>query len=299
MSEYLIYVSELYKHEKKLSDYCLSWAYDCLLGLRKYDVYLEKTEPKNPFCYTVNSEPNLRLNVQREIGIDADPVDVLLMAYGRKTKFISNNVALYRGKVRDIFQSYSQDRGGWFNVFKAWGCYSNACRRRLFNGVVMKNYPEMEFPIYAYYSAYQKLDVIRGLAKEAENLARKELGVPEIGEGWISETELFRKLESKFSVTTVIQHGHPIWLGRQHFDIWFPHWKIAVEYHGRQHFEAVEFFGGQESFEQTVERDLRKIEVAKNNGVHLIVVTEGYDLDSLIQEIHSISLMRKISAPNA
>ena len=45
LSEYLIYASELYKHEKKLSDYCLSWAYDCLLGLRKYDVYLARARP--------------------------------------------------------------------------------------------------------------------------------------------------------------------------------------------------------------------------------------------------------------
>ena len=125
------------------------------------------------------------------------------------------------------------------------------------------------------------------------------MGVPQIGEGWISETELFRKLEAEFSITTVIQHGQPKWLGRQHFDIWLPNWKIAVEYHGKQHFEPVEFFGGKESFEKTVERDLRKIEIAKKNGVKLIVVTADYDLDNLIQEIHAISLRRKISAPNA
>src|SRR5690625_2911440 len=28
LSEFLIYTSEIYKHEKKLSDYCLFWAYD-------------------------------------------------------------------------------------------------------------------------------------------------------------------------------------------------------------------------------------------------------------------------------
>ena len=46
LSEFLIYISELYKNEEKLSNYCLFWAYDCLLGLEKYDDYLEKTEPR-------------------------------------------------------------------------------------------------------------------------------------------------------------------------------------------------------------------------------------------------------------
>lgn len=124
------------------------------------------------------------------------------------------------------------------------------------------------------------------------------MGLPKIGEGWISETELFRKLEAEFSVTPVIQNGQPKWLGRQHFDVWLPNWKVAVEYHGKQHFEPVEFFGGKESFEKTVERDLRKIEIAKKNGVSLIVVTEDHDLDGLIQEIYSSSSRRRISVPN-
>ena len=39
LSEFLIYLSEIYKHEEKLSDYCLYWAYDCLLGLEKYEEF--------------------------------------------------------------------------------------------------------------------------------------------------------------------------------------------------------------------------------------------------------------------
>ena len=46
LSEFLIYLSEIYKHEEKLSDYCLHFAYQCLLGLNKYEEYLDKTAPK-------------------------------------------------------------------------------------------------------------------------------------------------------------------------------------------------------------------------------------------------------------
>jgi hypothetical protein len=77
--------------------------------------------------------------------------------------------------------------------------------------------------------------------------------------------------------------------GNQHYDIWFPEWKIAVEYHGRQHFEPVKFFGGEDGFKATVERDLRKIEISKLNNVHLIVVKEGYDRAKLIEEIRDVS----------
>ena len=175
LSEFLIYASEIYKHEKKLSDYCLFWAYDCLLGLKKYENYLEKTEPKNPFGTSTHAS-NLRLNIQRKIGVEADPVDILLMAGGRKTKFITSNQALYRDKVREIFLTFPQEKGNWFNVFEEWNYSKKSYPHLLFNGAVVPKNPEMEFPIYAYYSAYEHLNTIKDLAKEAENLARKEMG---------------------------------------------------------------------------------------------------------------------------
>ena len=136
-----------------------------------------------------------------------------------------------------------------------------------------------------FYAARDYSDTIRFLSKEAENKARHIAGVPKIGEGWISETALFRKLEAEFSNTKVVQHGRPTWLGRQHFDIWFPNWKIAIEYHGRQHFEPVEFFGGKEAFHKSVERDKRKADLSKRHGVKLLVVTETDNHDDIVQDI--------------
>ncbi|MCW7494701.1 hypothetical protein ND861_18575 [Leptospira sp. 2 VSF19] len=296
LSEYLIYLSEIYAHENKLSEYCLLWAHDCLLGLKKYEIYLEKTEPKLPYG-TATHISNLRLNIQKKIGLEANPIDILLMVGGRKSKFIVNNEALYKDKCREIFSKFPKDNENWFLLFDSWNIENKLYPHLLFSGAVIPKNPEMDFKIEAFYSAYGKLDQIKNLSKEAENLARKEMGVPLIGEGWISETELFRKLELEFPITKVIQHGQPDWLGRQHFDIWFPNWKIAVEYHGKQHFEPVEFFGGASNFDKTVERDLRKAEIARKNKVHLIIVKENYDLQLLITEIKNIS-NRRISAPS-
>ena len=95
-----------------------------------------------------------------------------------------------------------------------------------------------------------------------------------------------------------MQHGRPTWLGRQHFDIWIPNWKIAVEYQGKQHFEPVEFFGGEEGYKKTVERDKRKVTLAKRNGVKLFIIAENDDQGELIKKINEINQERKISAPN-
>ncbi len=298
LSEFLLYLSELYQHEKKLFDYCLFWAYDCLLGLNKYEEYLEKTEPKE-ITGTRKHSSNIRLNIQREVGWPANPIDILLMTGGRKTKFIINNQALYKDKIFDCFNEYSEENRGWFTAFDSWLSDTNFYTHSLFNGasIDLWDHPDIKLKIKTYYSATKLLNVIKSLSKDAENLARETLGVPKVGEGWVSETELYRKLEEEFSSTKVIQHGQPLWLGRQHFDIWFPNWKIAVEYHGKQHFEPVEFFGGVETFKKTVERDKRKMNLANRYGVKLIVVTEEDDQDEIIQGIHDILSKRKILPP--
>lgn len=297
LSKFLIYTSEMYKHEEKLSNACLFWAYDCLLGLEKYDDYLEITEPK--ILTVTNSLSNLRINIQRKIGLPANPVDILLMFGGRKTKFITNNQALYKEKIIDCFNEYGDENKGWFAIFDSWLPNENLYAHRLFGGVPLWNTVNLNWKIKCYYSAYEHVGKIKEISKEAENKARELFGVPKIGEGWISETQLYRKLENEFFKTKVIQHGQPSWLGRQHFDIWFPNWKIAVEYHGKQHFEPVDFFGGDEAFIKTVERDKRKINLAERHGVKLFVITEDDDQDELIQNIYTSSSRRKELPPKA
>lgn len=298
LSEFLTRLSELYKHESKLSDYCLFWAHDCLLGLERYEEYLNITEPKQAFG-TSTHHSNLRLNISSFLGEEPNHIDVLLMAGGRKTKFIENNEALYRTKVKDVFEDYSTKHGGWFALFQSWGASGGGYEHTLFSGAPLWEKPSLSFKLKAFYSAYDKLSVIKQLSKDAENLAREEMGVPKIGEGWVSETQLFKKLQHEFSSSLVIQHGQPTWLGRQHYDIWFPHWKVAVEYHGKQHFEPVEFFGGEEAFRKTVERDKRKISLSKRHGVKLFVVTEDDDISELIHKIRIHMSSRKVGAPKA
>lgn len=69
-----------------------------------------------------------------------------------------------------------------------------------------------------------------------------------------------------------MQHGRPDWLGRQHFDIWIPSRHIGFEYHGLQHFEAVQLFGGEAGLVATQQRDQKKRDLCARHGVRLVEV---------------------------
>ena len=118
-----------------------------------------------------------------------------------------------------------------------------------------------------------------------QNDFRVSKGIPKIGEGWVSETELFYLLKENLPSEKIIHHGKPKWLGRQHVDIWFPKRKIGIEYQGLQHDKPVDFFGGEEGFIEGQKRDLRKKELFKENNSILIEVRKDYKLEDVVNQI--------------
>lgn len=83
--------------------------------------------------------------------------------------------------------------------------------------------------------------------------------------------------------------GKTSWLGRQHFDIYFPLLNIAIEYQGEQHFEPVEYFGGNDAFQKNILRDKRKRELAQKHGCQLLYVEKGYDINDVYNNIINLS----------
>jgi len=106
--------------------------------------------------------------------------------------------------------------------------------------------------------------------REAENHVREILGIPKIGEGWVSEVELLNLFKDIFPNEKIIHQASPSWLGLQRFDIFLPMRRLAIEYQGLQHYEPVEFFGGEEGYEKTKERDKKKAELCEFNNVKLL-----------------------------
>ena len=63
------------------------------------------------------------------------------------------------------------------------------------------------------------------------------------------------------------------WIGLQHLDFYLPEYNVAIECQGRQHFISDDYFGGDEKFKLTLERDLRKYNLCKKNNVKLYYYT--------------------------
>jgi hypothetical protein len=127
--------------------------------------------------------------------------------------------------------------------------------------------------------------IIQGLTRASENELRKKHELPNVGEGWIQETILYHKIQSVFPNTEVIHQGSPLWLRSQRLDIWIPSRKVAVEYNGQQHYEAVDFFGGLEGLRKQQELDERKVALCMENGVRLFVVRYDEDMDEAVSKI--------------
>ena len=140
---------------------------------------------------------------------------------------------------------------------------------------------------FIYYVENSILEIFSVFIHSLQNEFRVSRGIPKIGEGWVSETDLYYKLQGHFSPKKVIHHGKPKWLGKQHVDIWFPDYKIGIEYQGQQHDRPIEFFGGEKSFEENKKRDERKRMLFKENNAFLIEVREGFDFEILCEEIKS------------
>jgi hypothetical protein len=67
-----------------------------------------------------------------------------------------------------------------------------------------------------------------------------------------------------------INKKHFDWLGQQHLDFYLPEYNVAIECQGIQHFQNVEYFGGNKSFIERLERDSRKKKLCDENNVPIL-----------------------------
>lgn len=57
-------------------------------------------------------------------------------------------------------------------------------------------------------------------------------------------------------------------------DFFIPDYGVGIECQGGQHFESVEFFGGDDTLEKTRARDIRKKELCKEHGIEILYYSD-------------------------
>jgi hypothetical protein len=62
------------------------------------------------------------------------------------------------------------------------------------------------------------------------------------------------------------------WMNGRELDIYIPELHLAFEFNGQQHYQPVEFFGGETKFKRQQELDDERRRMCADNGIHLIEV---------------------------
>jgi len=126
------------------------------------------------------------------------------------------------------------------------------------------------------------------LNKQLRNFTREYLGLPYVGEGqWIGELSLLKMIREESDVEVVHQWS-PDWLSPQRIDVGIPEMKLGFEYNGLQHYEPVEFFGGEKAFRKQKLRDQKKKKLCVENGIKLIEIRFDSELEKIREAIQLV-----------
>lgn len=85
---------------------------------------------------------------------------------------------------------------------------------------------------------------------------------------WKSEQTLFTLVKKEYP--DALFQFRPRWLEPQNLDIYIPSINIGIEYQGIQHYESIDFFGGEEAFAHRQKLDARKKSLCESNGLKLV-----------------------------
>lgn len=56
----------------------------------------------------------------------------------------------------------------------------------------------------------------------------------------------------------------------QHVDFYLPDYNVVIECQGIQHFESIDFFGGEDGFKYRLERDKNKKDLCEKHGIKVV-----------------------------
>lgn len=68
------------------------------------------------------------------------------------------------------------------------------------------------------------------------------------------------------------------------FDFYLPNYNCCIEYNGIQHYQPVDYFGGEQHYKDTIYRDQIKKEYCKQNNIKLIIIKYNENIDSRLEQ---------------
>jgi hypothetical protein len=290
---HLLGMAEAYCDEPKFAAIARTWAQDCRLARGEFRAFLDESEPNEVFV-TDTHRSNLRCNVAYHLGLESRAIDLFRMSSVSVTPYTRTHPAKFVDFLEEVLAENVREGGPWLERLIVAGRCERIYRHSVFQGG--GGGPELPFQMFCFYTG---VEVLKAPIREAEQRLRDVNKMPRIGEGWLRETELFYLIKEYFRQTEVIQHGRPSWLAGQHLDVWIPEWRVAVEYHGEQHYRPVEYFGGEQAFAETRSRDARKERLCMENDVMLLVVREEDDRACVLSQIEARAASSARSLPSA
>ncbi len=117
------------------------------------------------------------------------------------------------------------------------------------------------------------------ISSKIENEFRKKLDFPQIGEKYIGETQLYKRVCNIFPDFNIIKHYRPKWLKGLELDVFIEDLNVAIEFQGQQHYMPIKLWGGKKALISQKERDNLKREICNKEGIKLIEIKydESYD----------------------
>ncbi len=146
--------------------------------------------------------------------------------------------------------------------------------------------------IKEYTNAHQIIPIIcpkHGLFMQEANSHLRGCGCPHCNMRK-SQSELYFKLQDDLNLQLEFDYKTP-WSGRQMLDIYSKDYNFAIEFNGLQHYEPIEYFGGESKFLNIQRLDGEKRIKCAENGCKLFEVRYNYtrqDYDELLSEIWKI-----------
>lgn len=138
----------------------------------------------------------------------------------------------------------------------------------------IKHNGNYDYSLVNYINAKEKVDIIckncGRVFKQSPNDHLNGRGCPYCRESKLEKEVEIILNENNIEYISQCNSRYFSWLNKLSFDFYLPKHRIAIECQGRQHFEIVKAFGGEEEYNNIVRRDLNKIKLCNENNIKLI-----------------------------